>query len=285
MSKYGHLRRELLRRGLAMENGFASPGLASSRLLGRAHDPGYVSRVFALALTEAEQRRIGLPRGEAFVRRARLASAGTALAAELALERGIASNTAGGSHHAARGHGAGFCTFNDVAVAASALLAVGRIRRALVVDCDTHQGDGTAEIFAGDDRVFTLSMHGEKNFPARKMVSDLDVGLPDGTGDADYLSALDAALGRALAAGPFDLAFYNAGVDVHHGDRLGRLALSDEGIRARDRLAIRRLREAGLPVATVLGGGYGDDAAEVAARHAITFEEAAARLELEAGGL
>lgn len=238
--------------------------------------------MFALGLSEAEQRRIGLPRGEAFVRRSRLAAAGTVLAAETALQVGLASNTAGGSHHAGRGYGSGFCTFNDVAVAAGALLAAGRIRRALVVDCDAHQGDGTAEIFAGDDRVFTLSLHGEKNFPVRKIPSDIDIGLADGTGDAVYAEALQAALAQALDAGPFDLTFYNAGVDVHAGDRLGRLSLSDDGIRHRDRTVIGRLRAAALPVVTVLGGGYADDASVVASRHVITFEEAAAQRAREA---
>ena len=282
MSKYGYLREALIRRGLMEAGRYLAPGPASAALLSAAHDPAYVSRAFALTLTEAEQRRIGLPRGERFIRRARLSSAGTLMAAEMALTRGLAANTAGGSHHAATGHGAGFCTFNDVAVAARALLAAGRIRRALVVDCDVHQGDGTAEIFQQDPQVFTLSLHGEKNFPARKQRSDIDLALPDRIGDADYAAALSEMLTQALDAGPFDLAFYNAGVDVHHADRLGRLALTDDGIRQRDRLVLDRLRSAGLPVVAVLGGGYADDPAVVAERHAILFEVAAARLEREA---
>ena len=279
MGKYGALREALIARGLMKPGGWSAPGPASAALISKAHDRGYVSRVFALDLSEDEQRRIGLPRGEAFVRRARLASAGTLLAAETALSAGIACNMAGGSHHAGRGYGSGFCTFNDVAVAAAALLEAGRIKRCLVVDCDAHQGDGTAEIFSSDDRVFTLSIHGEKNFPARKIPSDLDIGLADGTGDDGYAEAQEAGLNAALSAGPFDLAFYNAGVDVHRDDRLGRLALSDDGLRRRDRLALTRLRDAGTPVVTVLGGGYGDDPAAIAARHAITFEVAAAVLE------
>lgn len=284
MGKYALLREALVRRRLVAPGGYLAPSPASEELLSAAHDRAYVDRVIGLALSEEEQRRIGLPRGAAFVRRSRLAVAGTVLAARTALERGIACNTAGGSHHAGRGYGSGFCTFNDVGVAASALLGAGRIRRALVVDCDTHQGDGTAEIFAGDERVFTLSLHAERNFPVRKIASDLDVGLPDGAADSDYAAALGAALETALAAGPFDLAFYNAGVDVHREDRLGRLHLSDEGVRRRDRLAIGRLREARLPVVTVLGGGYGDSPAALAERHAICIEEAAARLEAEAAG-
>ncbi|MEL6979131.1 MAG: histone deacetylase [Pseudomonadota bacterium] len=284
MAKYRHLRAALARRGLITPGEGPAPGAASAALLSLAHDPGYVSRAFALALTDAEQRRIGLPRHPAMLRRARLAAAGTVMTAEYALSAGIACNTAGGSHHARWAGGAGFSTFNDVAIAARALLAAGRIRRALVVDCDVHQGDGTAEIFAADERVFTVSLHAAKNFPLRKEASDLDVALPDGLEDAGYLDALDQALDAALAAGPFDLAFYNAGVDVHREDRLGRLALTDDGIAARDALVLSRLRDADFPVAAVIGGGYGADAAIIAERHALLFEAAAARWAAERSG-
>ncbi|MEM9723880.1 MAG: histone deacetylase [Pseudomonadota bacterium] len=282
MAKYGRLRDALRRRGLLDQSAAPQPGEASAALLSAGHDPAYVARVLALGLSDTEQRRIGLPRGAPFVRRARLATAGSLMAAEFALQTGLAGNTAGGSHHAGLDYGAGFCTFNDVAVAAGALLAAGRIRRALVVDCDVHQGDGTARIFANDPRVFTFSIHGAKNFPARKAQSDLDLGVADGLDDTAYLAALSSALERALGAGPFDLAFYNAGVDVHGEDRLGRLALTDQGVRGRDRLVLRTLRRAGLPVAIVIGGGYSEDAAAVAERHAIVFEEAAALREVEA---
>jgi acetoin utilization deacetylase AcuC-like enzyme len=233
-------------------------------------------RLGRLNLTDAEVRRIGLPRTERVVRRARLAAAGTTLAARLAIEHGIACNAAGGSHHAAADHGAGYCVFNDVAVACATLLAEGRVGRILVFDADVHQGDGTARIFAAEPRVVTVSLHAERNFPARKAVSDIDVGLPDGMENAAYLEALAAALTAALALGPFDLVFYNAGVDVHRDDRLGRLNLTDAGLRARDRMALARLRGAGLPTVGVLGGGYADDPAAVAERHAVLFEEAAA---------
>ncbi len=275
MSKYGYLREALVARGVMGPGGYVAPGPASAAMLALAHDPDYVSRAFALALTEVEMRRIGLPRSDRVIRRARLSAAGSALAGRIALSEGIACNTAGGSHHACQRHGAGFSTFNDVAVAIKALQSARLIGRALVIDCDVHQGDGTAKIFEGDPDVFTFSIHAGRNYPFQKARSDLDVALSDATDDAGYLAALAEGLERALAAGPFDIAFYNAGVDVHRDDRLGRLALSDDGIRARDRTALGRLRRAGLPVATAIGGGYDDDPARLAARHAIVFEEAA----------
>jgi len=197
------------------------------------------------------------------------------LAARHAFEVGVACNAAGGSHHARHEHGAGYCVFNDVAVAIHALQAEDAMQRFLVVDCDVHQGDGTAAIFAGDQRVVTLSVHAEKNFPFEKAASDLDVPLPDGTGDGGYLAALRRALSQVSAAGPFDLIFYNAGVDVHAEDRLGRLSLSDEGIRLRDAAVLGWAKERGEPVVGILGGGYGPDPKAIASRHLILFEEAA----------
>lgn len=273
MSKYGYLRKALGARGLIRPGGFLAPVEAGSGVIGLAHDPAYVERVISLSLTREEVRRIGLPMSAALARRARLSAAGTLLAARLALEHGIACNAAGGSHHAARGEGAGYCVFNDVAVAAAALLAEGVIRRAAILDLDVHQGDGTAKIFDGDARGFTVSLHAEKNFPARKARSDLDVPLGDGIEDAAYLAALGGALER-LEDVPADLLFINAGVDVVAGDRLGRLSLSAEGLRAREARALSWAKARGLPAVGVLGGGYGDDPAEVAERHAILFEEA-----------
>ncbi|MEM0987313.1 MAG: histone deacetylase [Pseudomonadota bacterium] len=276
MSKYGYLRDHLQRLGLLKSGGFVSPAPAALRVLELAHTPDYVDRTLSLTQTADEVRRIGLPNTERVVRRSRLSAAGTTLAGWLALEHGIACNAAGGSHHAAAGHGAGFCVFNDVAVAARTLLAQGVEGPFLVVDADVHQGDGTARIFEGDDLVRTLSVHAAKNFPARKAVSDVDLALPDGVEDAAYLDALGAALRNELAVCPPRLAFYNAGVDVHHADKLGRLALTDQGIRARDRLVLSTLRGAGVPVVGVLGGGYADNPDDVAARHALMFGEAAA---------
>ena len=276
MSKYGYLRLGLERRGLMQAGSWLAPAPAGAPALRLVHDTGYVDRALSLTLGADEVRRIGLPQTAPVVRRARLAAAGATLAARLALEHGIACNAAGGSHHAGPLGGSGYCVFNDVAVAAATLLAEGRVGRVLVVDADVHQGDGTAAIFAGDPRVFTVSVHAEKNFPARKARSSLDVGLPDGTMDTAYLSALGAALESAFAAFAPDLVFYNAGVDVHLYDRLGRLALSDAGLRGRDRLVLRTVRGRGIPVVGVLGGGYDPDPAVVAERHAVLFEESAA---------
>lgn len=275
MSKYGYLRRALEARGLMRAGSWLAPAPARPGQLTLAHDADYVDRACALTLSPEEMRRIGLPRTERVVRRARLAAAGTTLAARLALEGGIACNGAGGSHHAAAEGGAGYCVFNDVAVAAATLLAEGRVSRVLVLDADVHQGDGTARIFADEPRVVTVSVHAEKNYPTPKARSDIDVGLADGAGDAAYLEALSAAIDAGLAAAAPELIFYNAGVDVHRDDRLGRLALSDDGLRARDRMALRALRRA-APVVGVLGGGYADDPETVALRHVVLFEEAAA---------
>jgi acetoin utilization deacetylase AcuC-like enzyme len=276
MSKYGYLRAGLERRGLMRPGGWLAPAPAKPGPLALVHDAAYVARALEVRLSDDEVRRIGLPRTEQVVRRARLAAAGTTLAARLALEHGIACNGAGGSHHAGPEGGSGYCVFNDVAVAAATLLAEGVVRRVLVIDADVHQGDGTAAIFEDDPRVFTFSIHAEKNFPARKRRSDLDVALEDGVMDRAYLAAFSAALDAAFAAGPPDLAFYNAGVDAHMDDRLGRLCLSDAGLRARDRMALSACRARGAPVVGVLGGGYAADPAVVAERHAILFEEAAA---------
>lgn len=277
MSKYGYLRDALIARGiLPATGGYLAPAEAGFSAIAAVHAPDYVDRVLTQTLTEWEVRVIGLPATERVARRARLSAAGTTLAGRLALEHGIACNMAGGSHHAGPEGGSGYCVFNDVAVAARTLLQDGQVSRVLVVDLDVHQGDGTAKIFADAPQVFTLSVHAAKNFPTRKATSSLDVPLPDGSADAAYLHAVEAALAQALAAGPFDLAFYNAGVDPHVEDRLGRLSLTTEGVRARDRLVLRTLRGVGLPTVGVLGGGYDADIEALAARHALLFEEAAA---------
>jgi acetoin utilization deacetylase AcuC-like enzyme len=276
MSKYGHVRAALEARGLIGARSALAPAEARAGQLALAHEAAYVERVLAGALRPEETRRIGLPGTAPVARRARLAAGGTLLATWLAIEHGIAANAAGGSHHAGPEGGAGFCVFNDVAVAARNLLAQGGPSPVLVVDCDVHQGDGTARIFAAEPAVFTSSIHAARNYPARKARSDLDIALPDGTGDAAYLAALEAGLARALAEARPRLVYYNAGVDVWAGDRLGRLALGPEGIRARDRHVIRTVRARGLPLVCVLGGGYDDAPERLAAHHAILFEEAAA---------
>ena len=233
------------------------------------HDADYVADVVACRLPRAIERRIGFPVTPPRARRSLLSPGGTWLAARLAIEHGYAANAAGGSHHALHDTGAGYCVFNDLAIAANRLIAEGDAQRILIVDCDVHQGDGTAALLAGRPEIFTLSLHAEKNFPARKARSTLDVGLPDGTGDADYLAVLSQAMLATVEDFRPDLILYQAGVDPHVDDRLGRLALSDAGLAARDRFVIEAARD--IPVASAMGGGYGHDLAAVAARHAATM--------------
>ena len=275
MSKYRRLMEVLRERNLISERHLHTPEPAPARWLCLAHDATYVDQVIAAAVPHLIAREIGFEIDTRVSMRARLASAGSVLAARLALDHGIACNAAGGSHHARREQGAGFCTFNDVGVAANVLLAEAAVSRVLVIDLDVHQGDGTARIFAGDDRVFTFSMHAEKNYPVRKALSDRDVGLPDGLADDAYLGILDDELRTLFDRARPDLVFYNAGVDPHAEDRLGRLALTDNGLRARDSLVIGACRLRGIPVCGVIGGGYSRDIDALAARHAILFEEAA----------
>jgi len=241
------------------------------RWIEAAHDPAYVESVFASAVDPAIARRIGFQITPAVTRRAIVTPGGTWRAAKLAIGHGYAANAAGGSHHALADTGAGYCVFNDLAVAALRLLAEGDARRILIVDLDVHQGDGTAAILAGRDDVATFSIHAEKNFPARKARSTLDIGLPDGTGDEGYLAALAPALDQMLDCIRPDLILYQAGVDVHRDDKLGRLSLTDQGIAARDTLVATRARTLGIPVASAMGGGYGNDVTVVAARHAATM--------------
>jgi acetoin utilization deacetylase AcuC-like enzyme len=267
MGKFARLAEVLRAEGLAGE-GFLTPEPAGRGDLVRAHADIYVDQVLSACVPAEVARRIGLPVTPDVARRSCAAAGGTLMTARLALQHGIACNTAGGSHHAQRSGGAGFCVFNDVAVAALRLLDEGAVRRVLVVDCDVHQGDGTAEIFAEDQRVFTFSIHCRENFPVRKIPGDLDVELARGTGDKAYLGALDEGLRRALAAARPDLVFFNAGVDPHADDRLGLLALSEEGLAARDRFVIAAARAGGAALAGVLGGGYDPDLERLARRHA-----------------
>ncbi|MER9299201.1 histone deacetylase [Mesorhizobium sp. M0621] len=274
MSKYPLLMEALRARGLAGPDALNTAEPAPASWLKLAHAADYVDQVISCSVPEKIEREIGFPIGPRVSLRAQLATGGTVLAARLALRHGIACNSAGGSHHARRAQGAGFCTFNDVAVAALVLLAEGAARNILVIDLDVHQGDGTADILADDPRVFTFSMHGDRNYPVRKIASNLDVALPDGTGDAAYMQRLAAILPELSAQMHWDIVFYNAGIDVHAEDRLGRLSLSDDGLRARDDMVIRHFRTQSIPVCGVIGGGYSADVATLAARHAILFEVA-----------
>lgn len=270
MGKYGRLADVLLEDGLLAPGQFIQPAPAPSSWVKLAHDPAYVDQVYAFDVPTPIEKAIGFAVTERTSVRAQCATAGTVMAARLALESGIACNTAGGSHHARQAHGAGFCTFNDVAVAALVLLASGELSNALVLDCDVHQGDGTAEIFAGDSRVFTASIHAENNYPHEKPPSDYDLGLPDGLEDGAYLKTLALALEELRGRIPApDIVFYNAGVDVHGEDRLGRLSLTNRGIEQRERMVIAHFRARGIPVCGVIGGGYSRDLDALARRHAI----------------
>ena len=232
------------------------------------HDPEYVDQVLRAEVPREKERRIGFPVTSRIRDRVRHTNGGTWLAALLAMEHGYAANSAAGSHHALADTGAGYCVFNDLAVASNRLIAEGSARRILIVDLDVHQGDGTASLTAGREDIFTLSLHAEKNFPVRKARSTLDVALPDGTDDNGFMEALEKHLPHAIERFMPDLVLYQAGVDPHIDDKLGRLALTDKGLATRDRYVVRQTRERGLPIASALGGGYGDDQRKVASRHA-----------------
>jgi acetoin utilization deacetylase AcuC-like enzyme len=275
MEKYALLRGRVVAGGLVAPGALRVPPAATDAELARAHDRDYIRRVAAGALTAAEIRRIGFPWSPQMVERSRRSSGATIAACRAALDDGIAVSLAGGTHHAGYDHGEGFCVFNDSVVAARAMQAEGGSRRVLIVDCDVHQGNGSAAICAGDETIFTFSIHGEKNFPFRKERSDLDIGLEDGTGDEAYLAALAGGLRRALDAARPDLVIYLAGADPFAGDRLGRLALTKAGLAARDRLVFAACCAAGLPVAVTMAGGYGRDIADTVDIHAQTVRLAA----------
>ena len=250
-------------------------GPCGGRELLRVHDRGYVGRVFSGTLTRDEQRRIGFPWSAALVERS-LRSTGAAVdAAAAAVEDGVAASLAGGTHHAGTSWGEGFCVFNDTAVATREMQARGAARRVLILDCDVHQGNGTAEIFAADPTVFTMSIHGARNFPLRKHPSSLDVPLDDGTDDDAYLAALAPAVVESFGRGRPDLVFYIAGADPYEHDRLGRLRLTKQGLVDRDRMVLDAARAAGVPLAIVLGGGYSADLDAIVDIHAATMLMAA----------
>jgi acetoin utilization deacetylase AcuC-like enzyme len=274
MAKYSRLRELVVAEGTIAPGRLLEPGAATrgERLL--AHDATYVDAVLTGTLAPDHQRRIGFPWSPEMVERSRRSVGGTIAAARAALLDGVGINLAGGTHHAFAGRGEGYCVFNDIAVAARVLQATESPGRGpiAVIDCDVHQGNGTAAIFRDDPSVFTFSMHGEKNFPFRKEASDLDVALADGTGDDDYLEQLGAALDVVMDQKPA-FVFYLAGADAYAGDRLGRLALTIDGMRRRDALVFERCRR--LPVAVTMGGGYCPDIDTIARIHANTIAMAA----------
>lgn len=247
----------------------------SDGVLALAHHPQYIHRVASGALSADEQRAIGFPWTPEMVERSRRSAGATIAACRAAFDEGVAVNLAGGTHHAHADRGEGFCVFNDAAIAARLMQAERRASRVVIVDLDVHQGNGTASILAKDESVFTLSLHGESNYPFDKAVSDLDVALPDGTGDADYLAALDGALDSLFTRFDPQLIIYLAGADPHEGDRLGRLHLSRDGLAQRDARVLDAAAARGLPVAIAMAGGYGRNIEDTVAIHLQTIRIAA----------
>ncbi len=275
MPKYRLLRERVVTEGIIPAENLIVPEAATDEQLVLVHDADYVRKVKTGQLSEKEIRRMGFPWTPELVERSRRSVGGTISACRAALDEGIAANLAGGTHHAFPDFGAGFCVFNDVAVAARVMLAEERARRIVVIDCDVHQGDGTAAIFADDARVFTFSIHGARNFPFRKQQSDLDIELEDNARDEAYLAALKTGVGYAVELAEAELAIYLAGADPFSGDRLGRLAVSKAGLAARDRFVIGTCRERKLPVAVVMSGGYARDIQDIVEIHVETIRTAA----------
>jgi len=276
IAKYALLRDAVATSDIVSTDHLHEPARASADAVRLVHTARYVAAIMNGTLTEAEQRRIGFPWSESLVERSFRAVGGTVEAAAAALDRGVTMNLAGGTHHAFPDHGEGFCVFNDTAVAIRTLQRDGRIQRAAVIDLDVHQGNGTHAIFADDASVFTFSMHGGRNYPYHKIPGSLDVELPDGTGDDDYLAALADALPRVLAAASPDIVIYLAGADAHEGDRLGRLRLTFDGLARRDVLVLDACRDVGIPVAITIAGGYGRDIEDSVRVHLNTVRIASA---------
>jgi acetoin utilization deacetylase AcuC-like enzyme len=274
MGKYARLRDRLLAGGDFALDDFNVPAAVTDDEITRVHCAEYLGRVASGTLSAAEQKAIGFPWSERMVERSRRSSGATLAAAREALTRGWAANLAGGTHHAFRDRGEGFCVFNDAAIASRALQTEAGLQRIAVVDCDVHQGNGTAAIFAGDDSVFTFSIHGARNFPFSKEAGDLDVELADGTGDDEYLWHLERALDETLERSRPQLAIYLAGADPYEGDRLGRLKLTKAGLARRDEMVLGTLAARGIPVAITMAGGYARDIEDSVDIHANTIRTA-----------
>jgi acetoin utilization deacetylase AcuC-like enzyme len=274
MGKFRLLYEMLLADGVARPEQFFSPELPDLEAIALVHDRAYVDAYWQGSLDPKAQRRIGLPWSPELAYRTRIAVGGTLLTARLALAHGLACNTAGGTHHAFPSYGSGFCIFNDLAIAARVLLREGLIKKVLIVDLDVHQGDGTALIFQNQPSVFTFSMHCQINFPSIKQISDRDVPLVEGMEDDEYLRTLAAHLPDLLSEIKPDLVLYDAGVDPHIGDRLGKLALTDAGIYRRDMQVLSTCASQGFPVACVIGGGYCEDMRSLVYRHSLLHRAA-----------
>ena len=256
IKKFGELDKALIKNKIVKN--FYIPEPCSVETLKEAHTEDYINKIKNKTLDKNEIRKIGFPLVDSVVRRSFIATGGTVLATKLALNYGIACNTAGGSHHATSNEGAGFCVFNDVAVAAKYLTSRGLANKILIIDLDVHQGNGNSEIFKNDNQVFTFSMHAKVNYPAKKSVSDLDIELEENLEDREYIDILKNNL-KYLNEEEFDFVFYIAGVDIHYNDRLGKLKISDNGIFERDELVIDNFFSNKIPICGVLGGGYNED--------------------------
>ena len=274
ISKYARIRERLVTEGTLEDGNIFAPELASREEILLVHTADYYDRFIAGELSPREIRRLGLPYSEALVRRSRFSVAGTIHASRAALQDGVSANLGGGTHHSFRDHGEGFCVFNDIAVAITLLRTEGKIRRAAVIDCDVHQGNGTAAIFADEPEVFTLSLHGDRNYPLVKQQSTDDVALADGTEDEEYLYLLEQHAAPVFDRFRPDIVFYQAGVDPLRQDRLGRLSLSHEGLQRRDELIFKACRARSLPCVITLGGGYASDVEDTVAAHCNTIRVA-----------
>lgn len=275
MQKFKLLHQHLKNQGIATPTNTFRPGTAKLSLLSQAHCPEYLKRFIHNQMTAKEVRRMGLPWSQGLLRRTLISPVGTLYTAHLALEHGMACHLAGGTHHAHYDFASGFCILNDLAITAKTLKASGKVQRILIFDVDVHQGDGTARILADDDDLFTCSIHCEKNFPARKASSNLDVNLPIKMTDQAYLTVIEQTLQQAIELSQPDLVIYDAGVDVYAHDPLGLINISLDGIKQRDRLVLQTCLQQQLPVATVIGGGYDKDEIALSQRHAIVTEQAA----------
>ena len=284
MVKYSMLRERVARDGICGPGELSTPRAVTDQEILRSHAPDYLKRVVSGTLTQKEMRRIGFPWSERMVERSRRASGGTLSACLAALDRGVAANLAGGTHHAFSDRGEGYCVFNDSAIAARAVQAAGLLERVVIIDTDVHQGNGTAAILHGDPTVFTFSIHGAKNFPFNKVESDLDAALPDGAGDTVFLATLESGLQAALDAADADLAIYLAGADPFEGDRLGRLSVTKAGLAERDRIVLETCRERGIPVAVTMAGGYAREVEDTVDIHFQSIRRAADLLESTAAG-
>jgi acetoin utilization deacetylase AcuC-like enzyme len=272
INKFGELANYLLKKKII--NHFHKPYPCSIKTLKGAHSQTYISNIINKSLDQNGVKKIGFPLVDSVVKRSLVATGGTVLASKLALEHRIACNTAGGSHHANFDGGAGYCVFNDVAVAANYLLNKGLVKKILIVDLDVHQGNGNSDIFENNKDVFTFSMHSKSNYPAKKSKSDLDIELEDNTGDQKYIETLKNNI-QLLNKQKFDFVFYIAGVDVHFNDRLGKLKLSDDGIKKREEIVIGNFFSKKIPICGVLGGGYNKNFDKLVELHSILHETCA----------